>query len=47
MRLTPDSLKVDSFVTSDGQDKVGAASSMTHSDCSCVCIAPTCEYQFC
>lgn len=47
MRLSPESLKVDSFTTGDLTEKVGAASSMTHSDCSCVCLAPTCAYEVC
>lgn len=47
MRLTPESLKVDSFTTSDVKETVGAASSNTHSDCSCVCLAPTCVYEVC
>ncbi|HEX2076671.1 MAG TPA: hypothetical protein VHG08_03150 [Longimicrobium sp.] len=47
MRLSPESLKVESFATSDVLEKVGAASSNTHSDCSCVCLAPTCAYEVC
>lgn len=46
MRLNPDSLSVESFATDDAE-KVGAASSMTYSDCSCVCIAPTCQNALC
>ena len=47
MRLNPESLKVDSYPTTDAPDRVGHASSMTGYDCSSACIAPTCMYEVC
>ncbi|HEX8906642.1 MAG TPA: hypothetical protein VF771_17460 [Longimicrobiaceae bacterium] len=47
MQLKPESLKVESYVTDDLSETVGAASSNTYSDCSCVCLAPTCVYEVC
>ena len=49
MRLTPDSIKVDSYPTTDlPADKVGHASSDTDwRECSGLCIAATCIYEVC
>jgi hypothetical protein len=48
MRLTPDSLKVESWSTTDVPEKVGYASSDTRfMECSGMCVAPTCINQYC
>jgi hypothetical protein len=46
MRLNPENLQVESYATTE-RPQMGAASSMTYSDCSCVCLAPTCMYEVC
>jgi hypothetical protein len=47
MRLNPDSLKVDTYVTSANPEQVGHASSMTGYDCSSACIQASCQYAVC
>jgi hypothetical protein len=48
MRLDPESLKVESYPTSDTPEQVGAASSDTGIyDCSSYCRRPTCRYEVC
>ena len=48
MRLNPDSLKVESYPTSDAPETVGLASGIfTNYDCSSACDAPTCMYEVC
>lgn len=48
MRLSPDSLRVESYPTTDLPEKVGHASSMTGwAECSGACLAATCQYEVC
>ena len=48
MRLNPESLKVESYATSDLPEQVGHASSNTGLiECSSGCRAPTCMYEVC
>lgn len=49
MRLNPESLKVETFTTSgEIADRVAPASSDTRPmECSGLCVAPTCIYEFC
>ncbi|HEU0300958.1 MAG TPA: hypothetical protein VFR37_15960 [Longimicrobium sp.] len=48
MRLSPETLKVESYPTTDLQEKVGYGSSDTRfMECSGMCVAPTCINEYC
>jgi hypothetical protein len=48
MRLNPETLKVETYATSDVTERVGHASSDTRfMECSGMCVAPTCINQYC
>ena len=48
MRLSPESLKVESYATTDVPETVGYASSNTNiMDCSSACEEPTCIFMAC